>query len=90
MPFSLFLSLIILQAGNSYMRFGNPMITLTGITDVCVAISLDCLRIPAGLSPRRAPYLSVYQMVHCLYRSCFDNSVPGIFGLQLASAGVGR
>jgi hypothetical protein len=43
MPFSLFLSLIILQAGNSYMRFGNPMITLTGIlTYVLPLVSIVC------------------------------------------------
>ena len=43
MPFSLFLSLIIVQACNSYIRFGNPMITLTGLlTYVMPLVSIVC------------------------------------------------
>src|SRR5215471_10751997 len=33
------------------------------ITDICTAISLCCLYIPASFSPWWAPYLPVYQMV---------------------------
>src|SRR6516225_6596709 len=43
MPFALFLTLVIAQACNSYIRFGNPMITLTGLlTYVMPLVSIVC------------------------------------------------
>ena len=42
-PFSMFFLLIIVQAFNSYLRFGNPMITLLGLlTYVLPLISIAC------------------------------------------------
>ena len=56
MPFSLLLLLIIVQAFNSYLRFGNPMIPLIGLLTYLLPFPLDCLRISAGFSPRRVPH----------------------------------
>src|SRR5215471_10751996 len=42
-PFSVFFLLMIVKAFNSYLRFGNPMITLTGLlTYVLPLVSVVC------------------------------------------------
>ena len=86
MPLSLLLPLLIMQAFNSYVRFDNPIISLAGlVTYVLPSVSIVCAY-QHFLGRARIPYLSVYQMVRRLYRTCIDNSLPGIFWLPLVSA----